>query len=495
MYVNREPEITTFVVDLTPKTHGLDAKKNANLGWVNALSELIDNSFDAGATHVSIKVLPKTNKNEGQVSVTDNGIGISDFNVVLAEGASVPHKKLPKGLGRYGVGLKDAVTWLWGTTTIKTNSGNGDKFIRIDWDKLMKGASWKLDCHSYINQSDETERMTGTSIECNYIQQRWKNTENVIEQLSYMFSPAIMQGKQIELSVKDKVYPIKLFKIPDMTNVIQKTVQVSHGKSYQITAGVVAENEINNRPGHTIAYKHRVIVASKEGCGDFNTSRFFSMVYLIGNWNLSRNKTSLSHTMEALNNSLYETCKDILGIASSAGKSYENLALQKSISDKLSKILGEGTATRKRANRKKGNINPVGIGRIVKQAEIIRAGVGKIKGPCSGKVIVNLDAFDDLTSIGNCHPGKNGSFVIDLNTNNVFVNAFQKNEQVIEMLALMILSCEQASITTGSKNEIRGLQHIERTGKYEHELVIEFLGALLEKSSSINKKENQNGIA
>ena len=72
-----------------PKTHMMRSVMSQNHPWWKALAELVDNSFDAGATAITIECDNNT------VSVSDNGCGVADISALLTLGKHVGHKKTP----------------------------------------------------------------------------------------------------------------------------------------------------------------------------------------------------------------------------------------------------------------------------------------------------------------------------------------------------------------------------------------------------------------
>jgi len=79
---------TEKIYDITPDTELLMAQRRTNIGWKRALSELIDNSFDAGSNSVNIEYAVR--KSHKKLSVSDDGSGCSDVDAMLRMGH---HKK------------------------------------------------------------------------------------------------------------------------------------------------------------------------------------------------------------------------------------------------------------------------------------------------------------------------------------------------------------------------------------------------------------------
>lgn len=79
-------------------------------GTASAISELVDNSIQAGASHISILIAPtKNEEKEVTVSVVDDGCGMNPFTLrqALRFGGSTRFGDRG-GLGRYGMGLPNA---------------------------------------------------------------------------------------------------------------------------------------------------------------------------------------------------------------------------------------------------------------------------------------------------------------------------------------------------------------------------------------------------
>jgi hypothetical protein len=87
------------------------------------LCEIIDNSIDAGASHVSVSEL------NGDVVMTDNGSGFENIPQALIIGESTKFGKI----GRFGVGLKDASIRYSSKTIIESN---GVKCV-ADWAGIL----------------------------------------------------------------------------------------------------------------------------------------------------------------------------------------------------------------------------------------------------------------------------------------------------------------------------------------------------------------------
>lgn len=91
-----------------------------------ALADLIDNSIDAGATHVHVGLILQGDRPAGLV-IADNGRGMDAKELERAVSLEKdPRKQTGRSLGRYGAGLKAASFSLGRVLTIATKQSNGE---------------------------------------------------------------------------------------------------------------------------------------------------------------------------------------------------------------------------------------------------------------------------------------------------------------------------------------------------------------------------------
>ena len=101
-------------LDLTPNTHIIEAQRERDLSFPQCLSELVDNSLDAGGSEISIRY------DKENLRIVDNGCGCDDIERMLRMGEHSSHSTTTSG--RYGVGLKDASQWASESLLIRTRT-------------------------------------------------------------------------------------------------------------------------------------------------------------------------------------------------------------------------------------------------------------------------------------------------------------------------------------------------------------------------------------
>ena len=121
-----------------PPDGGLVDSLGANHTLTSAIADLIDNSIDAGATHVTVRLLTADDRLV-QVEVLDDGRGMTNDQ---ATGAMVIGKQrdyVPGSLGHFGIGLKAAsfghcdVLTIW--TKAKGHPPTGRRIRKSDFSK------------------------------------------------------------------------------------------------------------------------------------------------------------------------------------------------------------------------------------------------------------------------------------------------------------------------------------------------------------------------
>lgn len=333
MSLNMEP--SKEILDITPDTRYIDAVSNSQLGCRRAFAELIDNSFDAGASFVSIDYGKQC------ITITDDGCGIGDLKNAVRLGSHKAHAKT--ALGRYGVGLKDAALYFRGILEIASSCKGKVRDLCIDWDRLSGGGKWEAEAH--INDAT-AERCAalgvstkqGTRITFRNSQKKLDSLPVLVDDLSYTFSPAIESGRQITFTRNGQRYTIPAYKLPELDHATTREDEVN-GKRFRVYAGVVPDGQPNPKPGYTIAYKHRVIIdGTSNGCGHYASAHFFAWVELIGDWKLSRNKDGIVEDYEALTERLLSLCQEQLRASSTQTTSVELAGIQSDLSNILNEV-------------------------------------------------------------------------------------------------------------------------------------------------------------
>lgn len=155
-------------VQLQPDA-GLVNSLGANHTLGSALADLVDNSVDAGATRVSIRLLTKDERLV-QVEVLDNGRGMDEDAITRAMTIGVQRDYVATDLGHFGMGLKAAsfghsnVLTVWSSRS--TGEPVGRRIRRSDFSKDFSCEILSADAsgHAAANRADVFGGRAGTSV-------------------------------------------------------------------------------------------------------------------------------------------------------------------------------------------------------------------------------------------------------------------------------------------------------------------------------------------
>lgn len=269
-------------MDITPLTHFLESIRHDKGSWVVLSAEGIDNSLDAGATKVAVRL------ESGGVSIEDNGIGITKVNqkALVTLGDHRPHGTTV--LGRFGMGFKYNAISAGNELLIESSSRDGRMRLFADWRRVSQSGRWDIPDPVWVPLTI-VGASTGTTVTINEL--RWKrpedrDVERAREQLAQQFFPALANG--IELSINGLRLPV--LPEPMMSDMVEQQIQLPNGKGAHVRGGyLVAPGPLSRVQ---LTYKHRVIEPNSTfGCGVYSgISHMFARVELTGTWGLSRFK-------------------------------------------------------------------------------------------------------------------------------------------------------------------------------------------------------------
>lgn len=283
------------MISIAPETALLESLRRQRLSWREVIGELIDNSFDAEATRITITFRKRA------LSVEDDGTGCDDLARMLRLGH---HYKRPgTKLGRYGVGWKDAACWLWGTSRIVSTAGRQQQSLTVSWPRLARSSRWEIE----DPVTEKTTRPTGTLIEFTDICRQVPRLEILADDLGFLFAPALRSGRQILLRHGRRRLPCVAYRLPPLDDTIEDSFEVD-GRGVSLRAGIVKQDEKNARPGFVFLHEHRVIEHSALGSDGYNVARIAGEVQLDDRWALSKNKTEVVEAREELGNAIRDRC-------------------------------------------------------------------------------------------------------------------------------------------------------------------------------------------
>jgi hypothetical protein len=360
---------------LPPAGDLLFALSRANLKWAHVLGEWIDNAFDADAQNISFEFGSQPEK---FLRIIDDGKGCKDPREMVRLGAHAQHKSTR--LGRYGIGGKDAALWvgeMQSMIRIRTFKDRIRRDFRVRW-KDYAATNWHV--NSPVESPAEPPEK-GTTI---IIEPRAKDAPagiywaNLLEELGYLYAPAIAEGRQIKLKrIRAHEWDIvKRWEPPKFQGeYIDKVINVE-GRQARVYVGVVEEGCKNDRSGFTYHHEWRVIEkASSNGCGPYNPANICGFVKLIDQtWPLTKNKDGVSGDIaELLYQAVEEVSRPALERGEKLAKKLVSSHFEKIVDDQLNELIdkpdSKGKRKRKRRADSKPPGNPTGMGSKHEQSE------------------------------------------------------------------------------------------------------------------------------
>jgi len=293
-------------IDITPAVHFLESIRADRGSWPSLLAEGVDNSLDAGATEIAIKLLADS------VVIADNGCGISKDResaiVRLGEHAAMPNTKL----GRFGMGIKYNATSAGDLLEVESYSVDGHMVLAVDWPKVIRSGRWEIPRPKWTPML--IDRGSGTTIKIGRL--RWeaprdRDVATARDHLAQIFYPAIEHGAIIRLNG----IPLRLLKEPNLTDVVEQSIQLPNGKGAHVRGGMLVHPDTATLRQVQVSYKHRVILAKGAfGCGSYSGLRqMFARVTLTADWGLTRFKDGLNDPDAAqLEDAVQDVLKPIL---------------------------------------------------------------------------------------------------------------------------------------------------------------------------------------
>jgi len=350
---------------IDPKTSKLIAQKdNASFTWKDVVGELIDNAFDAKATRVDLQF------GQGRTfAVIDNGNGCDNLERMLIEGDHYNKKALS---GRYGVGLKDAATWLWGQLSIESATNAVVQTCLVDWAQLAKQDDWSVADPIILPSTGNT----GTTLRFMNITRAFPDYEKLVDEISYLFAPALWKGAQITIKTQHKaVRAIEAWHMPPVEKVVNDTFEVN-GKAVKIDVGIVKEGHPNLRKGFSYCQGHRVVISTAKGSNGHSVSRVCGIVGLSKQWTLARNKDGvLDDDMDLLEHEIFRRCEAIIMEAETQAERIESSALAGKVSQGLSVLLQSNQKEKRESTKEQpGTIKPEGTKKQRRKSKRLQPG-------------------------------------------------------------------------------------------------------------------------
>lgn len=335
----------------TPVAHMILSKRMADHRPHDMICELIDNAFDASARHVWIELCRRG------INVADDGMGMEDINDAVRFGKGTKVAKRSGVLGRYGVGMTDALCKLGPRAEITTLHAGGLRRLRVNWEECLRNEHFPYLDESRPRRTKSLEVTEGVDVRSGTLvsitgQPPAVQIEKLRRMLTERYTPAIWQGREILLRREGKEWlSIEDIDPGPLVDTIEYDGEVD-GLSYHVYGGLmVNRNVVYNRA--FVGYSYRFIEDTTELFKGVSTAHM--QIFLADEWKecLGTHKNRLELHREALFEDIQSRSKSWLAAASQKSEALQLTSLALELEDYLSRTAerkGEVSVARSEAD-------------------------------------------------------------------------------------------------------------------------------------------------
>jgi len=225
----------SFDLDITPHPQILGILAMASLSWIDALSELIDNSVDSFGyaervgepvknpqIELFIPTLTDVKAGKGEFIIRDNGFGLDRQGINNAITAGFSGQTQFASLGLFGVGFNIASGKIGPKTTILSarKSDNFASEVVLDLDELIRTGKYEVEGHE-VPKPEGLEQGTIIKIGGTYAKGH-QNAEFASRIASKSGNQVLDQlGRRYATCIKDKGIAIRVYETPASHNLVK----------------------------------------------------------------------------------------------------------------------------------------------------------------------------------------------------------------------------------------------------------------------------------
>jgi len=292
------------------------------------ICELVDNALDADAKRVWIELGRRS------IAVSDDGAGMQDINDAIRFGKGTKLERRGGILGRYGVGMTDALCKLGPRAEITTLHAGGLRRLRVDWEQCLREGHFPYLDESRPRKTRALEATEGLQVGSGtrvaiHGQPPGVHLEKLRRLLTERYTPGIWQGRELFLRREGQDWlAIEDMDPGELVDVIEYDGEVE-GLTYHVYGGLMTRrNVVYNRA--FIGYAYRFIEDTTELFKGVSTAHL--QVFLDDAWKecLGTHKNRIEQHREALFEDIRSRAKDWLVAAAQKSEALQltNLALE-----------------------------------------------------------------------------------------------------------------------------------------------------------------------
>ncbi len=161
----------------------IEGLRDTGYDFNTALADIVDNSVDADATKIDIKINMDVD-GDILVSVADNGCGMDEETLLDGMTYGAREHDDPKRLGKFGLGLKTASTAFCRRLSVITRTSSDGNLMKATWDldHVVQASEWELLLDSPTEY--EVELLDAVASDSSGTLVTWDNVDRVIKNYS-----------------------------------------------------------------------------------------------------------------------------------------------------------------------------------------------------------------------------------------------------------------------------------------------------------------------
>ncbi len=332
--------------EATPVAHMILSKRMADHKPHDMICELVDNALDADAGRVWIEL------GRRGVTVADDGSGMEDINDAIRFGKGTRAGRRGGVLGRYGVGMTDALCKLGPRAEVTTLRDGELRRLRVDWEECLRGGHFpyleegRPRRSSEITLFDGLSSRSGTRVRI-HGQPPGIHLDKLRRLLTERYTPGIWQGREIfvcregprrqqapdlgpEWLVVEDMDPGPL------SDVIEYDGEID-GRSYHVYGGLMTRRSVDYNRAF-IGYAYRFVEETTELFKGLSTAHL--QIFLGEAWRecLGTHKNRLEKGREELFEDIRARAKDWLDAAARKAEALQLTSLALELEDYLKRM-------------------------------------------------------------------------------------------------------------------------------------------------------------
>ena len=335
--------------EATPVAHMILSKRMADHKPHDMVCELVDNAFDAEAGRVWIEL------GRRGITVADDGTGMEDINDAIRFGKGTRAGRRGGVLGRYGVGMTDALCKLGPKAEVATLRDGGLRRLRVDWEECLREGHFPYLEEGKPRRSAEIALVHGVSVPSGtrvriHGQAPGIQLDRLRRILTERYTPGIWQGREIFVrresgqraagaSAPRDANP--WIAVEDMDpgplhDVIEYEGEID-GRPYHVYGGLMERrNVVYNRA--FLGYAYRFVEETTELVKGLSTAHL--QIFLGEAWKecLGTHKNRLEHGRDELFEDIRSRAKDWLDAAARQAEALQLTSLALELEDYLQRM-------------------------------------------------------------------------------------------------------------------------------------------------------------